>query len=58
MAVERRTISVDSETYAEFIQLAESKGIKFSTWIQSKMREFVDDERFREEARRRGLTGK
>ena len=58
MAVERKTISVDGELFAEFTRFAESKGIKFSTWVQSKMREFVDDEQFREEARRRGITGK
>jgi antitoxin component of RelBE/YafQ-DinJ toxin-antitoxin module len=51
LATKRVNITVDPETLDEFYRLAAKKGIKFSTWVQVKMEEFIEEERMIEEYR-------
>ena len=51
MVVKRVNITVDPETLDEFYRLAAKKGIKFSTWVQVKMEEFIEEEKMIEEYR-------
>ena len=45
MAATRRVnITLDPEVYERFIRVAEKKGIKVSTWINQRMKEFVEEE--------------
>lgn len=44
MAVHSQNMSVDTEVYADFCKYSEPKGIKFSSWLTIKMREFVEAE--------------
>ncbi|MGM0971697.1 MAG: hypothetical protein ACQEW2_02435 [Bacillota bacterium] len=53
MVVKRVNITVDPETLDEFYRLASKKGIKFSTWVQVKMEEFIEEEKMIEEYRRK-----
>lgn len=43
MAVERKNITLDPEVYEKFISIASKKGIRLSTWINAKMKEFVEE---------------
>jgi antitoxin component of RelBE/YafQ-DinJ toxin-antitoxin module len=49
MATKRVNITVDPETLEVFYQYAAKKGIKFSTWVQVKMEEFIEEEKMIEE---------
>ncbi|EWG12759.1 hypothetical protein [Cytobacillus firmus] len=51
MVVKRVNITVDPDTLDEFYRLASKKGIKFSTWVQVKMEEFIEEEKMIEEYR-------
>ncbi|MCM3413508.1 hypothetical protein [Metabacillus litoralis] len=51
MATKRVNITVDPKTLDEFYRLAAKKGIKFSTWVQVKMDEFIEEEKMIEEYR-------
>lgn len=51
MATKRVNITVDPVTLDEFYRLAAKKGIKFSTWVQVKMEEFIEEEKMIEEYR-------
>lgn len=53
LVVKRVNITVDPETLDEFYRLAAKKGIKFSTWVQVKMEEFIEEEKVIEEYRRK-----
>lgn len=46
------TITVEPEKLDEFYRLAGKKGIKFSSWVQVKMDEFIEEEKMIEEFRR------
>lgn len=48
----RQNISLDPETFEEFCRYAGRYGIKISTWINLKMREFVEEEREKEAKKR------
>ncbi|GGA31619.1 hypothetical protein [Psychrobacillus lasiicapitis] len=52
MAMERVNITVDPEKLNEFYRFAAKKGIKFSTWVQAKMDEFIEEEKMIEEYRK------
>lgn len=43
-AVRRQNITVDPETFEKFCNYAGKKGIKISTWVTMKMKEFVEEE--------------
>lgn len=51
MATKRVNITVDPVTLDEFYRIAAKKGIKFSTWVQVKMEEFIEEEKMIEEYR-------
>ncbi|MFC0188500.1 hypothetical protein ACFFJY_09395 [Fictibacillus aquaticus] len=53
MATKRVNITVDPETLDEWYRLAGRKGMKFSTWIQVMMEEFIEEERMIEEYRQK-----
>lgn len=44
LASKRYNITLDPEVYDEFCKYAGKKGIKVSTWIGVKMREFIEEE--------------
>ena len=52
MAVHRQNMSIDPTVYEQFNYYAEKKGIKVSTWVTAKMREFVEDELLLEEIKK------
>lgn len=43
-AQRRQNISVDPVVLEKFCNIAGSKGIKISTWVNAKMKEFVEEE--------------
>ena len=45
-------MSIDEKVYADFCKYSEPKGIKVSTWVTIKMREFVEDEKLLEELKK------
>jgi antitoxin component of RelBE/YafQ-DinJ toxin-antitoxin module len=53
LAVKRVNITVDPNVLDEFYRLAAKKGIKFSTWVQVKMEEFIEEEKMIEEYRQK-----
>ncbi|MGM0903050.1 MAG: hypothetical protein ACQEXB_18375 [Bacillota bacterium] len=53
MATKQVTITVDPEKLMEFYRYAAKKGIKFSTWVQVKIDEFIEEEKMIEEFRRK-----
>ncbi|MHB9897663.1 hypothetical protein [Clostridium botulinum] len=48
MVVVRKNITVDENVYERFIKIAEGKGIKFSTWINLQLKNFVEQEEVEE----------
>lgn len=44
MATKRQNITIDTEVYEKFIEIANKKGIKLSPWVTSKMKEFIEEE--------------
>lgn len=52
MVVRRQNMSIDPVLYANFCKYSEPKGIKVSTWVAAKMREFVEDEILLEEIKK------
>lgn len=44
MPVKRQNITVDEEIFEKFCLIAGRKGMKISTWITMKMREFIEEE--------------
>ncbi len=48
MATIKKNITVDEEVYEKFIAIAERKGIKFSTWINLQLKNFVEHEEAKE----------
>jgi hypothetical protein len=51
LAKERVNITVDPKVLDDFYKYAAKKGIKFSTWVQVKMEEFLEEEKMIEEYR-------
>lgn len=52
MAVKRQNMSIDPQVYEDFIKYSEPKGIKVSTWVSMRMKEFVEDEKLLEEIKK------
>jgi hypothetical protein len=42
--MKRQNITLEPEVCEKFIQIASKKGIKLSPWVNSKMKEFIEDE--------------
>lgn len=55
MATSRHNITLDPAVYEEFCKYAGKKGIKISTWINIKMKEFIEEEKMLEEMRKKRL---
>lgn len=53
MTAKRQTITLDPEIFEEFCNYAGKKGIKISTWVNQKMKEFVDEEKQIEEQKKK-----
>lgn len=53
LAVKRQNITLDPEVFEEFCKYAGKKGIKISTWINLKMKEFIEEERAAEAAKKK-----
>jgi hypothetical protein len=51
-AMSRHNISLEPEVYEEFCKYAGKKGIKVSTWVNLKMKEFIEEEKMIEEMRK------
>ena len=52
MAAQRRqNITLDPKVFEEFCNIAGAKGIKISTWINIKMKEFIEEEKAIQEAK-------
>lgn len=52
MATVRENMSIDEEVLEEFCKYAGKKGIKISTWVTLKMKEFIEEEKIIEEHRK------
>jgi hypothetical protein len=53
LASKRYNITLDPAIYDEFCRYAGKKGIKVSTWIAVKMKEFIEEEKMIEEMRKK-----
>lgn len=53
LVTSRHNISLDDEVYEEFCRYAGKKGIKISTWINIKMKEFIEEEKMIEEIKKK-----
>ncbi|WP_163538317.1 hypothetical protein [Gracilibacillus sp. YIM 98692] len=53
MATKRVNITVEEQVMDEFFKFANKKGIKFSTWVNVKMKEFIEEEKMIEEFRKK-----
>jgi len=53
LAVKRQNITLDPTVFEEFCKYAGKKGIKISTWINLKMKEFIEEEEAAEQARKK-----
>ncbi len=53
LATKRVNITVEEQVMDEFFKFANKKGIKFSTWVNVKMKEFIEEEKMIEEFRKK-----
>jgi len=51
MSAKRQNMSLDPEVFEEFCKYAGRKGIKISTWVNLKMKEFIEEEKLLEQLR-------
>jgi len=51
LAVKRQNITLDPEVFERFCHFAGKKGIKISTWVNLKMKEFIEEEEAAEAAK-------
>lgn len=42
--MKRQNITIEQEVYDKFVEIASKKGIKLSPWVNSKMKEFIENE--------------
>jgi hypothetical protein len=56
MATKRQNITLDVDIFNKFCDIAGKKGIKISTWITLKMKEFIEEEAALEEIRKKRST--
>ncbi len=52
MATRRQNITLDPVVFEKFCDIAGRKGIKISTWINLKMKEFIEEEETAEAAKK------
>lgn len=53
LVTSRHNITLNPEVYEEFCKYAGKKGIKVSTWVNLKMKEFIEEEKMLEEIRKK-----
>jgi macrodomain Ter protein organizer (MatP/YcbG family) len=53
LATRKQNITLDTEVFERFCDIAGRKGIKISTWINLKMKEFVEEEEAAEAAKKK-----
>ncbi|KJF26080.1 hypothetical protein [Clostridium aceticum] len=49
----RQNVTLDPDVYEEFCKYAGKKGVKISTWVNLKMKEFIEEEKEIEELRKK-----
>ena len=42
--MKRQNITIEPEVYEKFVEIASKNGIKLSPWVNSKMKEFIEEE--------------
>jgi len=52
MATVKQNMSIEKEVLEDFCKYAGKKGIKISTWVTAKMKEFIEEEELLEEYRK------
>jgi hypothetical protein len=52
LAVKRQNITLDPDILERFCNIAGRKGIKISSWINQRMKEFVEEEEAAEAAKK------
>jgi len=52
MATVKQNMSIEKEVLEDFCKYASRNGIKISTWVTAKMREFIEEEKILEEYRK------
>lgn len=52
LATSRHNITLDPQVYEEFCKYAGRKGIKVSTWVNERMKDFIEEEKMLEEYRK------
>jgi len=52
MAIRRQNMSIDPVVFEEFCKIAGNKGMKISTWVTARMKEFVEEEKLLEELKK------
>jgi hypothetical protein len=53
LAKKRQNITLDPDVLEEFCNCAGRKGVKISTWINLKMKEFIEEEKAIEEMKKK-----
>lgn len=53
MVTSRHNITLDPQVYEEFCKYAGLKGIRISTWVNAKMKEFIEEEKLLEALRKK-----
>ena len=51
--MKRQNISIEPEVFEDFCKYAGKKGIKFSTWVNQQMKNFIEEEKMIEEMRKK-----
>jgi hypothetical protein len=52
LAVKKQNVTLDPEVFEKFCNIAGRKGIKISTWVNLKMKEFIEEEEAAEKAKK------
>ena len=52
MTARRQSMTIDPKVFEDFCAIAGKKGIKISTWVTLKMREFVEEEELLQELKK------
>ena len=52
MATVKQNMSIEKEVLEDFCKYAGKKGIKISTWVTAKMKEFIEEEKLLEDYRK------
>jgi predicted HicB family RNase H-like nuclease len=53
MTVKKQNVTLDPEVFEKFCNYAGRKGMKISTWVNQKMKEFIEEEEAAEAAKKK-----